>query len=102
MLSQKNVRPGGFLNYSIVSDPNSLCAWSAIDKSVSFMGKRNTLDIQKVRRMIKLKKIGFYEYILRLLMLYQNLNPPNGPQIPIQQHLIAQVCLFQFDHVVLH
>ncbi|RNA09103.1 alpha-2-macroglobulin 1 [Brachionus plicatilis] len=47
LMNKNNLRPGRFVNFSIVSDPNSICAWSAIDKSVSFMGNRNTLDIQK-------------------------------------------------------
>lgn len=79
-----------------MSDPSSLCAWSAIDKSVSFMGKRNTLDIQKVK-IKRLKKFVFNRYLLRLLTLCQNLSPLNGLQTTIKIHLVVQVSLLIFS-----
>lgn len=55
-LGQSNVRPGRFLNFTLISQPNSLCALSAIDKSVSFMGTRNNVDTAKVFLKNNLKK----------------------------------------------
>ena len=38
------------IKLTVKSDPNSLCAISGIDKSVSFMGDRNSIQTDKVYR----------------------------------------------------
>ena len=47
-LATNSIRVGRRLNLTIRTEPKSLCALTAIDKSVTFMGKRNSIDIEKV------------------------------------------------------
>ena len=48
LLKQEVVQVGKLVGITLKSDPNSVCALAAIDKSVSFMGKRNSIDFEKV------------------------------------------------------
>jgi hypothetical protein len=47
-LSNKHVRVRENITIEINGASKSICALSAIDKSVTFMGKRNNLDVEKV------------------------------------------------------
>ena len=47
-LSQKSAEVGQKISFSIQSDKNSLCTLSGIDKSVTFMGKQNILNLEQV------------------------------------------------------
>jgi hypothetical protein len=49
-LSSKTLQVGKRVTMSVKSEPNSICALTAIDKSVTFMGSRNSVNIQNVRR----------------------------------------------------
>ena len=47
-LSSNLTGAGKKLEIILNTHPNSVCGLSAIDKSVSFMGNRNSIDIDKV------------------------------------------------------
>lgn len=47
-LSEKSIKTGDNVKIKLTAAPNSLCALSAIDKSVTFMGERNSIDLEKV------------------------------------------------------
>ena len=49
LLSDKQVQIGSRVRMQLIGHPGSLCGLSAIDKSVTFMGKRNGIDLPKVR-----------------------------------------------------
>jgi hypothetical protein len=51
-LSSKTIQVGRRVELSVRSEPGSICAISAIDKSVSFMGPRNSVNIQNVLQII--------------------------------------------------
>lgn len=52
-LEDKSLRVGKRASIEIQSsEPNSICALSAIDKSVTFMGTRNTVDLAKVKYIV--------------------------------------------------
>jgi hypothetical protein len=42
------VKTGEEVKIKLTGGPKSVCAISAIDKSVSFMGKRNAIDLEAV------------------------------------------------------
>lgn len=48
-LGADSIRVGRRLDLTIKSEPRSICAVSAIDKSVTFMGARNTVNSLNVR-----------------------------------------------------
>lgn len=47
-LQESSLRVGRRASFEIKSEPNSICALTGIDKSVSFMGARNSIDLNKV------------------------------------------------------
>jgi hypothetical protein len=47
-LSESSVKTGSDIKVKITGAPKSLCALSAIDKSVTYMGKRNSIDLDGV------------------------------------------------------
>ena len=47
-IKEKNLQVGTNANIQIKSEPNSICALAGIDKSVTFMGKRNAIDLDSV------------------------------------------------------
>lgn len=47
-LQETTLRVSKRAEIEIKSEPNSICALSVIDKSVTFMGMRNTIDLSKV------------------------------------------------------
>ncbi len=48
MLSKKSISVKQNLKLEIKTEPSSVCGISAIDKSVSFMGKRNAIRLEQV------------------------------------------------------
>jgi hypothetical protein len=47
------VKTGEEVEIKLSGGPKSVCAISAIDKSVSFMGKRNAIDLEAVNLLLK-------------------------------------------------
>ena len=47
-MSQSTVQVGKRVELTINSEPGSLCAISGIDKSVSFMGNRNSIQFDNL------------------------------------------------------
>ena len=48
ILSNTSVETGSNVKIKINSNAGSFCSLSAIDKSVTFMGKRNSIDLENV------------------------------------------------------
>jgi hypothetical protein len=61
-LGSKTLQVGKRVEMSIKSEPNSICAITGIDKSVTFMGQRNSVNIQKVNI---LKPCFFMEILIK-------------------------------------
>ena len=51
-LQESSLRVGRRASFEIKSEPNSICALTGIDKSVSFMGARNSIDLNKVNKLV--------------------------------------------------
>ncbi len=47
-LGSDTVKTGQNVDVRLSASENSICAWSAIDKSVTFMGQRNAVDFDSV------------------------------------------------------
>ena len=48
-LNEKVIKTGENVLIKITGAPKSICAISVIDKSVLFMGKRNSIDLENVK-----------------------------------------------------
>ena len=58
------VKTGEEVKIKLTGGPKSVCAISAIDKSVSFMGKRNEIDLEAVNLLLKFKSIYLTNHAL--------------------------------------
>ncbi len=47
-LNEKVIKTGENVKVKVTGVPKSICAISAIDKSVLFMGQRNSIDLENV------------------------------------------------------
>ena len=47
-MSTNNTKVKSEVNITISSEPNSICSLAAIDKSVSFMGSRNSVNFNRI------------------------------------------------------
>ena len=70
---------GKRVELSLRTEPNSLCAVSGVDKSVTFMGARNSVNIQNVSFIIKFERILFRSFAssncqMKILGAVHNLN----------------------------
>ena len=52
-INEPIVKTGEEVKIKLMGEPKSVCAISAIDKSVSFMGKRNAIDLETVNLLVK-------------------------------------------------
>ncbi|CAF0775839.1 unnamed protein product [Brachionus calyciflorus] len=61
-LSQTSARPSRLFNFTISAEPNSLCAFSSIDKSITFLGNRNNVDKNKIFNVLSKFELSDWVY----------------------------------------